>query len=763
MARKRKSRGDAAGATPSAARPAAATIDPPASTQPPGPILPGETAGTQAVVILALMMFLAPALGVTHEEMLQDTLKSIIVSFGALLGGLAFFWQERGRREALRWHAAVWLPLMLMAYALGSMAWSHTYLAGVEAIRWFIFSLLLWLGLNTLSRERLPLLALAVHGGAVVASLWAGLQFWTALPLFPQGPHPASTFVNRNFFAEFAVCTLPFGAVLLARSRRSGESVVIAMSAGLVITAILMTGTRAALISLWLQLALLFPLVGWLYRRRFSFGSWSRGVQAAVVCALVGTVLGLGLIPTGDPKIVEEGRGLTALERGIKRTESISPADPSLAIREVMWRDTLRLIAARPLSGVGAGAWENDIPLYQEESAQLETDYYVHNEYLQLIAEYGVVGWLFLIGLLAWLLAATWRTLSLRGATAEAEAPWRAVLLCSLFSLLLVSNVGFPWRMAATGALFALCLGAIAASDARLGLAAAWAVRRIAWQPRWSRAAASFAVAGLVLASYISWQAAEAEQKIVRATRIALSISASGDPNNPRWDPIKAEMLKLLREGIAINRHYRKITPMVADELARWGDWKDATWIWESVLSSRPHIVAILTNVARGYASMGQPAKALVYLERAKKLHPGATSVRVLEVILLSRTGEDAKALALARRAIDDHISDFDLANATFLLAWKAGDYALARRAMETRIAGWPASRADAYLQLGTMYDQAVHDPAQALEAFRQALSFAGAADRDAVIAKIPAAYATRLGLKPAPGAPAAHTSASNG
>ena len=54
----------------------------------------------------------------------------------------------------------MWLPLALMAYALGSMAWSHTYLGGVEAIRWFIFSLLLWLGVNTLSRERLPTLAL---------------------------------------------------------------------------------------------------------------------------------------------------------------------------------------------------------------------------------------------------------------------------------------------------------------------------------------------------------------------------------------------------------------------------------------------------------------------------------------------------------------------------------------------------------------------------------------------------------------------------
>ncbi len=140
----------------------------------------------------------APAVGVPHEEMLQDTLKSIIVSFIALGAGLLFFWQQRHRTEPLRWHAVVWLPLMLMAYALGSMAWSHTYLAGVEAIRWFIFSLLVWLGLNTLSRERLPTLALGIHAGAVVASLWAALQFLIDFRYFPQGPHPASTFVNRN-------------------------------------------------------------------------------------------------------------------------------------------------------------------------------------------------------------------------------------------------------------------------------------------------------------------------------------------------------------------------------------------------------------------------------------------------------------------------------------------------------------------------------------------------------------------------------------
>jgi hypothetical protein len=151
--------------------------------------LPGEASkGDWTVAILALMMFLAPALGVPNEEMIQDTLKSIIVSFAALGAALFFFWNQRNRNQALRWHGVVWLPLLLMAYALGSMAWSHTYLGGVEAIRWFIFSILLWLGLNTLDRERLPTLAWGIHAGAFFASLWTALQFWVDFTFFPKAP-----------------------------------------------------------------------------------------------------------------------------------------------------------------------------------------------------------------------------------------------------------------------------------------------------------------------------------------------------------------------------------------------------------------------------------------------------------------------------------------------------------------------------------------------------------------------------------------------
>jgi O-antigen ligase len=741
MARNKRGPADAAGRRSAASAPKPMSPGRPVAKGRAG----GGTAAAAAAALLALTIALAPAVGVPGEYLLQDTLKSMLVSFAALGAALLFFWDLRNRDARLQWHAVLWLPLLLMAYALGSMAWSHTYLAAVEAIRWFIFSLLLWLGLQTFTRERLPWLAWGVHAGALVASLWAVLQFWVDLRLFPQGPNPASTFVNRNFFAEFVVCTLPFSFLLLARVRRSATIALLAASNGLVIVAILMTGTRAALIALWLQLLVIVPVIAWRCRQTLAAGQWPWALRGLALGVLVATVLGLGAIPSGNASLLAEGRGHTALERGFKRTGSISSQDPSLNIRKVMWRATLRLIADRPLAGVGAGAWEVLIPRYQADGEQLETDYYVHNEVLQLLAEDGLAGLLFLTGLVGYLLRSAWLTWK-AGAEHAQEAPWRATALSSLLALLVVSNVGFPWRMASTGALFALSLALLAASDVRLGLQGRLAAASVGWRRAWSVPALGVTVGCLGIAVFIAQLAAECEAKIVRATQIALTISASRDWNNPRWNAAKDEMLRLTREAVAINPHYRKITPMVADELARWGDWKDATWIWESVLQSRPYIVAILTNAARGHGAMEQWDQAMPYLRRAKEVSPDAPAVLSLEVILLSRTGHDEDALRLAREVIAKGHYDADLLNAAFVLGWRSGDLPMAEQALKLRMREFPENRIADTLRLANFYLAGMKDEGKALQAWRDALTLAGPAHRAAVLQQVPAAYRDRLG-----------------
>ena len=714
-------------------------------------LLPAEVErGDWTVVILALMMFLTPAVGVPNEEMLQDTLKSIVASFAAISAGLLFFWQQRNRRDGLRWHALMWLPLALMFYALCSMIWSHTYLAGVEAIRWFVFSLLLWLGINTLSRGRTGYLTEGIHWGAFVASLWTVLQFLVDFTYFPQGPNPASTFVNRNFFAEFVVCTLPFSAYLLAQAKGSGRITLLSFALGFNVVALMMTGTRGALSAMWVLLAIVLPVTAVLYRKQFAFMRWDSGKRILACGVMCATIVILGLSTTTNPRLLEDsksygGIGTNAFSRAFKRTSSISPNDGSLGVRLVMWKATGRIIKAKPLTGVGAGAWEAMLPLYQTEGSQLETDYYVHNEILQLLAEYGLTGLLFLLALTAYLLRAAWKTIRNRTAEGLAEAPMRAVALASLLAFLIVSNIGFPWRLAATGCIFAMSLAILGASDARLQNRSWLLATRISWRPAYSQMLAVCMMACLALTAYISQQAAATEQKIVRAVKIALTISQSNDYNNPKWDKSKKEMITLAREGIAINTHYRKVTPMIADEMAKWGDWTDAIWVWESVVVSRPYIVAIMSNIARGYATLGNNEKALEYLERCEKLQPKATSVRSLKVILMSRTGKEAEAAVLAKKYIDEGTYDYDLVNAGFVLGMRKGDFDLAIHSLELRNKDFPASRADGYFKLAGIYANQKKDDAKALTAYKAAVEAAPGPEKEALRKQIPPAYLSRI------------------
>ncbi len=703
--------------------------------------------GDWTVVILAVMMFLAPAVGVPNELMLQDTLKSMVVSFMGIGAGVLFFWHQRHRGDGLRWHALMWLPLALMFYALGSMVWSHTYLGGVEAIRWFIFSLILWLGLNTLSRVRMDYLVEGIHWGAVVASLWAALQFWVDFSYFPQGPNPASTFVNRNFFAEYVVCTIPFSAYLLAQSKGSARITLMAFTLGFNIVALMMTGTRGALMALWVFLGLVLPVIMVLYRRQFTFVQWEAGKRILASGVLLASIVALGLINSGNPKLLADSRelGANAFDRAFTRTASISTADYSLGIRFVMWKATARITKDRPLTGIGAGAWEAMVPLYQTEGAQLETDYYVHNEVLQLLAEYGLIGLLFLLSLIGYLLAATWKTFRNRSPEGLAEAPIRLVALSSLLALFIVSNIGFPWRLASTGCLFALSLALLAASDARLQSCGRLAAMRLPWKPVHSQIMAVLLMSCLALTAYISQQAAVMEQKIITSVKLALGISRSGDVNNPEWDETKEEMLTAAREAIAINTHYRKLTPMLADELALWGDWENAVWIWESVVVSRPYVVAILSNIARGYARMGDMDKALEFLQRCEKLQPKAASVRSLKVILMSRSGKEAESAVLAKQFMDEGTYDYDLVSAAYVLGMRKGEYNMAFQAIELRNKGWPEVRADGFFKLGIIYANQQKDDAKALAAFKAALAATPEKDRPAMSKKIPPAYLPRL------------------
>ena len=707
------------------------------------------------VALLALMMFLVPALGVPGFELLQDTLKSMLVSFFALTASLVFFWPQRESKGDMQFHSLLCFPLVLMAYALGSMAWSHTYLGGVEAIRWFVFSLILFLGMNTLTLARVTHLAWGIHLGAVVASIWAALQFWFDFSFFSQGPSPASTFFNRNLFAEFLVCTFPFAVFLMSRVRSKAMVSLIVISLGLNVVALMMTGARAALTGLWL-LVLLLPAIIGLYRKQFAASHLRAGHAVALVALLIATIGGLGSINTTNRQQISEHGRTDAIDRAFKRTLTMTQAkeysEGSFSIRARMWMATVKMIQANPVAGVGAGAWEVYLPLHQEQGSQRETDVYAHNDILQLLAEYGLVGWLCLLSLLSYLLWAAYRTWSDQTQEGLREAPLRALTLASLLALLLVSNAGFPWRIATTGALFAVSLSILAASDMRIRAGQPYGWRLLPWRARYSNAALGVTVVCLALALYISQQAAACETKFVRAYTMARTITLSDRPYDPRWETKKTEIRQLMREGIAINPHYRRLIPQVADELASWGDSENAAWIWDSMLRSRPYIVVIAVNISRAYLEAGNASQARLYFDRAAKLQPTAPAVRELQAMFLIQSGQYPQAAQIVRDLLQANEHEDTVIRLTYLLGAATRDWQLTIQALSLRIQSAPINVANDWVNLGNVYNKAdVNDEAQALASYRAALNAAPAYLQGGVWARIPPIYQERLRIASRP------------
>jgi O-antigen ligase len=83
---------------------------------------------------------------------------------------------------------------------------------------------------------------------------------------------------------------------------------------------------------------------------------------------------------------------LLPTDRLVARFSGISGGEQvSANVRALIWGDTLRLIGAYPIFGCGLGAYESALLPFKTVVPLLTVDY-AHNDYLQLLAELGILG-----------------------------------------------------------------------------------------------------------------------------------------------------------------------------------------------------------------------------------------------------------------------------------------------------------------------------------------------------------------------------------
>jgi O-antigen ligase len=257
------------------------------------------------------------------------------------------------------------------------------------------------------------------------------------------------TFVNRNHFAGFLAATLPLGVgLVIGAARRARRR---SRAKGGLIAALGPDGSKALL----LGLAALTGTAGLLL-------SFSRAGTALGLVAIAGTA---GVVLRGKPlhrvaaiALVVAIAAVPLLDLGADRLlarYAVAGDDfRGSGGRLDVARDTLRMIAAFPVVGVGFGAFTWAFPAFSSPEVQLHYTH-AHNDLLQLGAEGGLPA----LALLALALAAVSR--SIFRALRDGSDPVATGAAFGLGALLVHGLVDFNFHIPGNAAIAAVLSGVL--------------------------------------------------------------------------------------------------------------------------------------------------------------------------------------------------------------------------------------------------------------------------------------------------------------
>ena len=411
-----------------------------------------------------------PATKLTHTALLAATGTVLLLAplaFGAVEPWAIFALESCAALLLIVWGVRQWTlqtwvvdpnPLfapMAAFFALALVQW----LTGVSAYRHATYtSLLLYAAYGMLafvatqslrrSSQFDSLFATVTAYGAVVASFAIlqgmapnGKLYW----IWPsaQGGAIYSPYVNHNHYAGLMELLTPFPLVwAVSRFTDGNRRLIVAGIAAVMAASIFLSGSRGGMLAFCAQMILLAVLV-----LRSRQGNWKNALMlGGILLLVIGFLVWLG------------GNELTHRLASI-HTEA--RAEISGGTRLAIDRDCLRMFLKRPLLGWGLGTFPTTYPQFRS----FFTTFFVnqaHNDYLQLLVETGLAG--FLITL--WFLVQLFRRAAakLKNWTESATGTLTVAALLGCTGILVHSALDFNLQIPANAALFyVLC--AIAAAE----------------------------------------------------------------------------------------------------------------------------------------------------------------------------------------------------------------------------------------------------------------------------------------------------------
>lgn len=540
---------------------------------------------------------------------------NLTVRYG-LMGGfvLVFLLYFYGFRKKL--FTAGWPLLVKLAFIAGAgfAAWNLvSFFSATNAqqayygiSRYFLYILLLFIISQVAVEEEGYLLRICklLSIAAILHSLVGVCQYYDiAFNDLPGNFKPYGFMANRNLYGTAQVMLLPFAIYTLYKSSKTWKYLAAIAIAGIAISSIL-SQTRSS----WLA-AIVSALAGLVLVAVFDKENrkkWLVGTAAGFISVIA---LAFLLIKAdGGGELSQSLRERTTNILGTDTTGEASSAAANVGERLKIWAKTKEVIADNWLTGVGAGNWKVMVPKYGSEGLAWAKGKYVpdtpHNDYLLVMAEAGIPGFLLYFGM--WILIGLTAFATIRKTQSADRRILNIVMLGGLAGMAVDSFFSFPLERMEHG-LYMYLMG---------GIILGTAINQFASEPR-KQAFKGWQLAVMALIAafnlFLSTQKYSFEKHLVRA---------KGYENAKMFPQSVEEANKGKNAFVSIATNGFPIETYSGLSYKELKDYPAALREFNKGLEYHPYNKALYINIGTVYTVMNKYDTAIQYYNKALALTP---------------------------------------------------------------------------------------------------------------------------------------------
>lgn len=602
-------------------------------------------------LVLVILVYGPLAIGAVR---VQEFLVVQALTLGVILLWLARLWLNPRPKLLLppiSWAVVAFATCAVVRY----LTCDIEYVGRKELLRILVYAVLFFAILNNLHRqEATQIISFTLIFLAMGISLYAIYQFLTHsnrvwhFPVRFMG-RASGTYISPNHLAGFLEMVLPLALTYTLVGRvRPVVKIFLGYAALAIIGGIAVAGSRGSWVACCLALIALFAVLIFQRAHRLRAG------------LLLLVLIGGGAWAVSQTSLFHS-----------RVNQTIVGGRVDLDVRLVLWETALRMWRDHPWFGVGPGHYDHRYRAYRPSALQLQPEF-VHNDYLNVLADWGIVGAvILLLALVALGMGLVKVSRHVRRSENELSSnrsnKFAFVLggTIALLALLIHATVDFNLQIPAN-AILAVSLVALLSSHWRFATERYWFSARLP-----ARLVTSGAL--LTAAVYLGQQEVRLgrewvwRERAARAPELSLERAAllekamAGEPKNFATAYQLGEIYRLEAfRGTgdyaafmerAIAAYQRGITnhPFDGDYYLGWGMCLDFTGrhaeaepIFLKADELDPNGYFVAAHVGRHYVETAEYAAARPWLERSLRLSPTNTIAATLLKIANERLLETA-------------------------------------------------------------------------------------------------------------------------